>query len=293
MIAQRGFLYTKQTIYSLAGISRQGFMQQKAKQQKQNEMNATLMEKVKAVRKNHPQMGSRSLYYAVPITEMGISKFEQWMSLHGLTIIKRKKRIITTQSGPGKRYPNLTYGLKIDNINQLIVGDITYHQVKEKTYYIFSLKDMYSKRIVGVVGNDNMNQLNSINALNQLFKLRKCKTFPGMIHHTDAGSQYTALAYIALQQKAGIKTSMAENCLENGAAEQLNGVLKNDYLTFRDIKNENQLNKHLIQIVKLINEQKPIEQLGYMTSVAFEEYIRGKRKKDRPIFIMHDFKTKA
>ena len=90
MITQQGLLYSKQTIYLVAGISRQGFMQQKAKQQKHDEMNITLREKVKAVRMHHPQMGSRSLYHAASITEMGISKFERWMSLQGLTIIKKR-----------------------------------------------------------------------------------------------------------------------------------------------------------------------------------------------------------
>lgn len=290
MIERKGGLYSRETIYSIAGISRQGFKQQQKKQQMQTIEDIKLFEKVKAVRASHPQMGSRSLYYAAGINEMGVNKFEQWMSAQHLTIFKRKKRIITTKSGPGKRYPNLTHGLQLDNINQLIAGDITYYQVKDKVYYIFTLKDIYSKRIVGIRGNDNMNHLNTIAVLKQVFKLRQCKRFPGMIHHTDAGSQYKAIDYLALQHHAEIRTSMAENCLENGAAEQLNGVLKNDYLSFRDTKSVAQLNKHLDQIARLINEQKPIAELGYRSPVEFEEYIKKLPKKDRPKFTLYNFK---
>jgi transposase InsO family protein len=114
-----------------------------------------------------------------------------------------------------------------------------------------------------------------------------------MIHHTDGGGQYKALDYLALQHKHGIKTSMAENCLENGAAEQLNGVLKNDYLSFKEIKSIRQLNKHLNEIAVLINEQKPIAEIGYRTPIAFESYIKGKPPEERPVFIMYDFKKQS
>lgn len=45
------------------------------------------------------------------------------------------------------QYPNLTYGKIVNGINQVVVGDITHYKSKSKLYYVFILKDYYSKRI--------------------------------------------------------------------------------------------------------------------------------------------------
>ncbi len=278
-----------ETTYQVAGISRQGYFKQKHRQEKEMVTDQKLKNSVAEVRKKHPRMGSRSIHYHGTITEMGVTKFEQWMSMNALTIAVRRKRIVTTRSGPGKTYPNLIQGLTLTNINQLVAGDITYYQTKDKTYYIFTLKDLYSKRIVGITGSDNMSADNSIATLKQLFALRKGASLEEMIHHTDAGGQYKATAYLALQHQRGIQTSMAENCLQNGAAEQLNDVLKNHYLFDKEINNVRQLQKHLVKIVRLINEEKPVAELGYMTPVAFESHIKNHPDEPRPQVVMYNF----
>nr|MBK9652430.1 DDE-type integrase/transposase/recombinase [Bacteroidota bacterium] len=292
MVQRHGRDYKNELIYSIAGISRQGYFKQKQQQKKQMIIDDILSKKVAASRKKHPRMGSRSMYHQAPITEMGINKFEQWMSANNLTISVCKRRIVTTLKGPGKTYPNLIEGIIIDNINQVVAGDITYYQVHKKTYYIFTLKDLYSKRLVGIVGSDNLRALNSKKALRQFFKIRKGQSLKGMIHHTDAGSQYKASAYLAMQHKEGIRTSMAENCLQNGTAEQLNDVLKNHYLMFKAVKGIRQFQSQLAKIVKIINEDKPVEKLGYLTPIAFEKFIMDNPNAARPKFLMHKFDKK-
>ena len=216
-------------LYKIAGFSRQGFFKQSKRVQINIDLDKSIMDKVVKVRVRHKRMGSRQIHYTAAITEIGITKFEQWMSRQNMTVPIRKRRIITTQSGTDPKLPNLINGLELNDINQVIAGDITYYQVREKLYYIFTLKDMYSKRIVGLYGNDNMKAENALKALNQMLKLRAKENVTSMIHHTDGGGQYKALKYIASLEKSKILRSMAGNCLENGLAEQLNGVLKNDY----------------------------------------------------------------
>ena len=110
-----------------------------------------------------------------------------------------------------------------------------------------------------------------------------------MIHHTDAGSQYLSIVYKEALRGKNIKISIAKNCLENGAAEQLNGVVKNDYLDNYEIRNVNHLNKVLQEIKQLINEEKPVAVLGYRTPIEFEKYIDGVSKEDRPKVKLYDF----
>ena len=227
-----------------------------------------MIEKIVIARKTHKKMGARSLYHNLKITEMGVNRFEQFISDNGLSVKRTKKRIITTHGQYEEHDKNLINGLVLNNVNQVIAGDITYFILDDKTYYIFTLKDMYSKRIVGLYGSENMLALNAIIVLKQALKLRG-KNIADCIHHSDAGKQYKSNAYKDLLNTNGLVMSIAGNCLQNGMAEQLNGVLKNDYLD-RDIKNVKILNRRLKKIMQLINYERPVAALNYMTPVEFE-----------------------
>ncbi len=113
-----------------------------------------------------------------------------------MTIPRNKKYIVTTQSAGTPRYPNLKNSLKVNDINQLIVGDITYYQPKVKLYYIFTLKDVYSGRILGLTGDTNMKADKALRFLAQLVSLSETAILEGAVHHTDGGGQYRATAYL-------------------------------------------------------------------------------------------------
>lgn len=230
-------------------------------------------------------MGSRVMYYQLKIDHIGINKFEKIVAEQGLTIKIKRKRIITTDGFYEKSDTNLINGLVLNNINQVIAGDITYLILDNKTYYIFTLKDMYSKRIIGLYGSDTMMAINAVITLRQVIKLRG-KCISNCIHHSDAGSQYKSKAYKNTLNKNQLKMSIAENCLQNGMAEQLNGILKNDYIV-KNIKNVKDLNKQLIEIKRLINEEKPVKELQYKTSIEFEQWIEN--NPNAPKIELYDF----
>jgi len=230
-------------------------------------------------------MGSRVMYHQLKIEKIGITKFEKIVSNNGLTVKIKRKRIITTHGLYEKFDANLINGLVLNNINQVISGDITYLILNDRTYYIFTLKDMYSKRIVGLYGSSTMMAINALIVLNQAIKLRgmgirKC------IHHSDAGSQYKSNIYKNRLNKCEMRMSIAENCLQNGMAEQLNGVLKNDYIS-KSIKNVKDLNRQLAEIKRLINEERPVKELNYRTPVEFEKWLQTTEKP--PELKLYDF----
>lgn len=236
-------------------------------------------------------MGSRSLYYASNISEMpefGITKFEKLMSELGMTQKQRRKWIKTTI--PVKhQYPNLINGKVINDISMVVAGDITYYYTGGQRYYIFTLKDLYSKRLMGLYGSRHMYAQCALEAFKQMKEVRSKEQMRGMIHHTDAGSQYLSTIYKTELERNKIQISVAKNCLENGSAEQLNGVIKNDYLDSYEVRNENELNKALQEIRRLINEEKPVSLLGYKTPIEFEKYTAQLSKENRPKVKLFDF----
>lgn len=264
--------FIKEEFYLVNGFSRQWIYKKRRSLFRKEIIESDIVDKVKEIRVKHRRMGSRVMYFRLNIENVGINKFENIVSKNGLTVKTKKRRIVTTNGQYEKSDINKINGLELCRINQVIAGDITYLIIKNKTYYIFTLKDMYSKRIIGLYGSDNLRAINAKIALQQAIKLRG-SGIKNCIHHSDAGSQYKSSLYKKLLNNNNIEMSIAQNCLENGMAEQLNGVLKNDYL-FNEVKNVKDLNRQLQEIKRLINEERPVKALQYRTPVEFEQYLK-------------------
>jgi putative transposase len=277
--------FHKEAFFRANGFSRQRVYKANHAKLKKEQTAATIVNQVKELRKKHRNMGSRVMFHQLQIDSIGVNKFEKIVSDYGLNIEVKRKRIVTTIGFYENNDKNLINGLILNNINQVIAGDITYLILKDKTYYIFTLKDMYSRRIIGLYASETMMATNAIITLKQAIKLRG-NDINNCIHHSDAGSQYKSKAYKKVLEKKQIKMSIAENCLQNGMAEQLNGVLKNDYIV-KEINSLTDLNKQLTQIKQLINEERPVKELGYKTPVEFERWI--KNQANPPELQLYDF----
>lgn len=281
-------------LYTIAGISKQGFYKSITKEVKDITIRYRVEDIVKEVRKDHPRMGSRPMYYKLGIKGMGINKFEKIVCESGLGVIQKKRRIITTHSNPNHHhYPNLTYGKKLNGINQLWVSDITYWPDEDDTYYLTLMQDVYSRRILGYHADNNMYAENNLRVLEQSMELRGIRKYKHeLIHHSDKGSQYTCKEYEKKLKAAGINISMARNSLENPYAERLNGIIKNDYLAYEKIFNLSSLSQALQKVVWLYNNQRPHSELEYMTPIEFENLITSIKPNKRKTIILYDFRDK-
>jgi len=278
-------------LYNIADISKQAFYKSQNAKGKKEILRFKTEDIVREVRKDHPRMGSRPMYYKLGIKEMGINQFENIVRDSGLGISQKRKRIITTRSNPNhNHYPNLTYGIKLNDINRLWASDITYWPCEYDTYYISLIQDVYSRRILGYCGQDNMLAENNLGVLEQSMELRGISKFKyELIHHSDKGSQYTCKLYEKRLNMAEIEISMAKNSIENPYAERLNGMIKNDYLAYENIFNLASLIKSLQKVVWLYNYQRPHSELNYMTPVEYENHIIKTEPNKRKEMILYDF----
>jgi len=248
---------------------------------------------VKAIRERHPRMGSRPLFYALQITDMGINRFEHLISGSGLGIELKRLWIKTTNSNHNYyKYGNLTNGLVLNNIDQLWVSDITYWIEQGKHYYLLFILDVYCRQILGYTASENMYAVNNLKALEISCQKRGKRQFEQLIHHSDKGSQYCSLDYVKALKKANISISMAGNSLENPYAERLNGIIKNDYLQYYDTSSFGKLCKSLDKVVWLYNNERPHSELDNMTPVAFENLVRQQNEDERNKMVLYDFRNK-
>ena len=224
------------------------------------------------VRKDHPSMGIRDIYFKMRPYCVGRDKFEELCRLAGL-MIKRKKRFIhTTDSSGVIRFDNLIENLEITRMNQVWQSDITYFELNGRFYYITFIVDAFSRVIVGhSVSKRLTTEQTVIAALKKALKFRKGEDLNDLIFHSDGGGQYYAKEFTDITKK--FKHSMCVAPWENGKAERINGVIKNNYLSYRLITNFETLVKEVDRSVYLYNHEKPHIELQRMTPISFEKSI--------------------
>jgi transposase InsO family protein len=255
---------------------------------KNQEMQEQLSYLIFKIRKDHPSMCMRSMYYKIQPDGMGRDKFEAFCKALGLKSKRWRNYTKTTDSNGVIRFDNLIEGLIVKRLNQAWVSDITYFEVGGRFYYITFIMDLFSRRILGwQVSKSLRTSDTTLPALRQALKIRKNEIPVGLIFHSDGGGQYYCKEFLDITNQYEMCNSMCEAAWENGAAERVNGTIKNNYLKFYEIKDYQMLIKKTDRAVHLYNHEKPHKSLHYLTPVNFEQNWISKsqlaRKEDKPV----------
>lgn len=258
-------------LYRVIGISKQGVHKMLNLKQKRNDQFELLKRLVEDVRADHPDMGVRDIYFKIQPDFMGRDKFEDFCTDYGFMIERKKKYCITTDSSGVIRFPNLLNDLEIVRLNQAWQSDITYYEVNGKFYYITFILDSYSRRIIGhSVSSRLLTIYTTIPALKMAIKTRSGFDLSKLIFHSDGGGQYYAQEFLKITEDLNITNSMCKNAYENGKAERVNGVIKNNYLRHKQIDSPEKLVKEVDRAVHLYNNDKPHIELKRKSPIQFE-----------------------
>jgi putative transposase len=120
--------------------------------------------------------------------------------------------------------------------NQIWVTDITYVETDEGWLYVAAIKDLFNKKIVGWSMQDHMRTSLVSQAL--WMAVKQERPAPGLIHHSDRGSQYASSAYRNLLDQFGMKASMSRrgNCYDNAPMESFWASLKKEQVHHKRYK---------------------------------------------------------
>ena len=115
---------------------------------------------------------------------------------------------------------------KADRPNQKWTSDMTYLWVEKRWWYLATVMDLYSRKIIGWHLSDSMDESLPETAFNMATARRDTK--PGLIVHSDRGVQYRSQRYIDCLQAAGCRISMSRkgNCWDNAPMESFYARLK-------------------------------------------------------------------
>ena len=114
-----------------------------------------------------------------------------------LLCVRKRKFVVTTDSNHGKKvYPNLARKMVLTNVDQLWVADITYIRLREEFVFLAVILDAYSRRVIGWALERTIEDDLTLRALRMALAQRVIE--PGLVHHSDRGSQYASNEYTDL-----------------------------------------------------------------------------------------------
>jgi transposase InsO family protein len=159
---------------------------------------------------------------------VGRRRVRRLMREHGIVAVQTRLFHKTTDSNHKLGFaPNLLQqNFATEAADRVWVGDITYLWTGEGWCYLAVLLDLFSRRVVGWAFDEHMRADLQQRALSRALLSRSPQ--PGLIHHSDRGSQYAAHSYRMLLAAWSVAQSMsgAGNCYDNAVAESFFASLR-------------------------------------------------------------------
>lgn len=260
-------------LYSLLGFSRQAHWEWQQRSRIELDKWLLLEPVLFEWRERHQSMGLKKLYHKIQPDFIGRDKFIEYGIANGFEAVRYARVPKTSPLCEKKAYPNLLIDLKIFDINQVWVSDTTYFKISNKWHYLTFIMDLFSRKIIGFHAADYLLAKANLETLKMALTERGPQHQGKLIHHSDRGSQYKSGSYTEALTEAEIKISMGRIVYDNIHIERFNQTIKGEYLIHRNIRNEIDLKKYLIESVWLYNNERPHDALNKMTPSEFEGYM--------------------
>lgn len=156
--------------------------------------------------------------------------------------------------------------------NRAWVADITYIWTKEGWLYLAIVIDLFSRAVVGWSMSERMTRTLVMDAFIMAVKRRNPP--PGLIHHSDRGSQYASADFQKLLEKCGAICSMSRkaNCWDNAAAESFFALLKRALVFHCQYQTRAQARQSIFDYIERFYNRKRIHSsLGYRTPFEVDQ----------------------
>ena len=156
--------------------------------------------------------------------------------------------------------------------NEKWTTDITYIWVKDRWLYLATVMDLFSRRIVGWSLDTSMTEALISKAMAMALSQRT--TAPGLIVHSDRGTQYRSQAYIDYLTANEIKISMSRkgNCWDNAPMESFFSRLKVELIYPKNYQTIEEARSGIFAYIEIFyNRKRRHSANDGMSPVAFEE----------------------
>ena len=213
---------------------------------------------------------------------VGKDRVRKLMQQHGIKAKTKRKFVVTTDSRHSLPVaPDLVQRrFNPEAPNQLWSGDITYIQTDEGWLYLAAVIDLFSRQVVGWSLQSHMQASLVKDALTMALWRRRPP--PGLIFHSDRGSQYCSHEVQGALKDWGMRSSMSRkgNCWDNAPTESFWGRLKTASVHGCKFATREQAGQAVMDWMAFYNHRRLHSSLGYLSPMQYEQrWYEAQRKK--------------
>jgi transposase InsO family protein len=186
----------------------------------------------------------------------------------------RRRSTRTTISDPETRAVDLlkrAFGPETVEFDRVYVSDITYVRTWEGWLYLATVIDLASRRVVGWSMADHMRSELVADALRMAVAARQPE--PGLIFHSDRGTQYTSTEFTDLltEHKMVQSLSRPRQCWDNAVAESFFSSLKEELIHRQSWATRAQARRAIVDYIEVFfNRQRLHSSLGFLSPADYE-----------------------
>ena len=159
----------------------------------------------------------------------------------------------------------------VDELDRVWTADITYIWTREGWLYLAVILDLFSRRVVGWSMSNRIDGQLTLTALRAALWSRKPP--PGLLHHSDRGSQYACADYRDLLDEHGLICSMSRkgNCWDNAVSESFFKTLKVERVNDHDYWTREEAKTDITDYIeRFYNRKRRHSYLSYISPVEYE-----------------------
>jgi putative transposase len=231
-------------------------------------------------KENYHVYGARKVWLTLNREGMTVARctVERLMRTLGLRGAVRGRKVRTTiVDGDAHRPTDLVQRrFTVHAPNRLWVADFTYVATWAGMVYVAFVIDAYARRILGWRADTSMRTSLVLDALEMAIWTRGrggVDDLTGLIHHNDAGSQYTSIAFTDRLIEAGVDASVGSvgDAYDNALAESTIGLYKAELIkNYGPWRNRDHVEIHTLEYVDWYNHRRPHSAAADLPPAAFE-----------------------
>ena len=240
------------------GVSRSGYYAWRVRQKKgRGDSHRALIEHIRRIHNRSrrtygsPRVHAELRAEGVVCNRKRVARLMRQEGIQGRR--KRRKAATTDSKHPYPIAPNLlNRQFEAQAPNEKWVADITYIPTREGWLYLAAVLDLYSRKIVGWSMSHQVTADLVEDALRMALYERQPD--PGLLHHSDRGSQYASdqIRQILTANHVQVSMSRTANCYDNAVMESFFSTLKCEWVHHQDYKTRTEASRDIIRIHRRI-----------------------------------------